>query len=377
MVEKDEKMPELGKCSDFEQVLTSVRDFVNSLRLSDEEKNLFIKEKIETFEDVKFTLVPSFTESDKERTKSYEAAAETIVQHESRVLVFSLNEKTEIPLKQIYDVECPILFRFGSEERFWIVDQPDESHFRFCHFEGRFLIRSFSTPIGSEHCCIGYPANMILDKKGCLYILDGLLQTVHKFSPEGVCDTNFEDRMMTASPLLSVQDFDLLEYSSTLFVTDYVKGSLRKFSLDGKELGEVVIAGDKGEESIETPTGVAAIPDGRHFVIDPVRRLMVEIDFNEKVGRRFHLGKDAGRKEDFFTMMQSGPGGTLFLADFFTQRIRVYDSGGQFLGQINIGAGTELPDVTLGFFDVRSDGRVFILDPHSLKIHCLERRFDT
>jgi hypothetical protein len=122
---------------------------------------------------------------------------------------------------------------------------------------------------------------------------------------------------------------------------------------------------------------VAAISDGRHFVIDPVRRLMVEIDFSEKVGRRFHLGKVAGRKEDFFTMMQSGPGGTLFLADFFTQRIRVYDSGGQFLGQVNIGAGTELPDVTLGFFDVRSDGRIFILDPNSLKIHCLERRFDT
>jgi hypothetical protein len=377
MAEKDEKIPELGKCPDFEQVLTSVRDFVNSLRLSDEEKNLFMEEKIESFEDVKFTLVPSFTESDKERTKTYEASADTKVEHGSQLLVFRLNEKTEIPLIQIYDVVHPLLFRFGSGERFWIVDQPEESHFRFCHFEGKFLIRSFSALKGSEHCCIGYPANMILDKKGCLYILDGLLQTVHKFSAEGVCDTNFEDRMMTASPLLSVQDFDLSEYSNTLYVTDYVKGSLRKFSLDGKELGEVVIGGDKGEESIETPTGVAAIPDGRHFVIDPVRRLMVEIDFSEKVGKRFHLDKVAGRKEVFFTIMQSGPSETLFLADFFMQCICIYDLGGQFLGQINTGAGTELPDISLGFFDVRSDGRVFILDPHSLKIHCLEHRFDT
>jgi|GEM_PF-584445 len=377
MTEKDEKMSELDKCSDFEQVLTSVRDFVNSLRLSDEEKNVFVKEETELFEDVKFNLVPSFTEADKEKTKTYEAAAETKEEHESRVLVFSLNEKTEIPLKQMYDVERPILFRFGSEERFWIVDEPEESHFRFCHFEGKFLIRKFSVPKGSERCCMGYPINMILDKKGCLYILDGLLQTVHKFSPEGVCDINFEERMMTASPLLSVQDFDLLEYSNALFVTDYAKGALRKFSLDGRELGEVDIAGDKKEALIEMPTGVAALPDGRHFVIDPVHRLMVEFAFNEKVGRIFNLGKGAGRKKVFFTMMQAGPGGTLFLADFFAQRIRVYDSGGQFLGQINIGAGTDFPDVTLGFFDVRSDGRVFILDPNSLKIHCLERRFDT
>lgn len=367
MTKDNEKTVELETNPDWEQTLSDLREFKESLHLTEEENAILLQEHGSTFEDVQFSLLPSYEEDEDERRESDIVSLDG----DLPLLEFTIIEEREISLNNGHDVIRPIIFRFAEGNHFWLVDQPDDSIFRFSHFDGEAVINSFTVPRGGEQFCIGYPGNILLDPKGAIYVLDVVQQSLHKFSSPGEYDSNFQDQIMASSPMLSVRDFDIEPSANLLIVSDYLRGSLMKFTLEGREMGEEKMDSSAIPGPIAMPTGVAILPDKRHFAVLPIRQTLVEFAPDGKISGICKLQKSEHCRL-FFTHMQSGPGGSLFLADFHSQCIYAYNEKGNWLGHLCVGPQSAAPEIQIGFFNVRPDGRINILDPVSMKIHCLE-----
>ncbi|HOE64514.1 MAG TPA: hypothetical protein PKW18_04395 [Candidatus Sumerlaeota bacterium] len=367
MTKDNEKTIELESNPDWEQTLSDLQELKDSAHLTEEENAILLQEHANTFEDVQFSLLPSYEEGDGEKLQTEPLSPES----EFHLLEFTIAENKEISLKKGIEIINPIVFRFADEKQFWLVDQPDEQIYRFSQFNGQIFINGFTVPRGKEQFCIGYPGNILLDPKGSIYILDVVQQSLHKFSSQGEYDGNFQDQVVASSPLLSVRDFDIKPSSNLLIVSDYLRGSLMKFTLDGREAGEEKIDPSITNGRLAMPTGVAFMPDMRHFALLPINQTLVEFSPEGKINSVSKI-QNSEPCVQFFTHMAAGPGGSLFLADFHSQCIYVYDVKGKRLGHLCVGPDSAAPEIQMRFFNIRHDGRINILDPVSMKIHCLE-----
>ncbi len=369
MTEKENGEIELIETPDYNQSIVAVENLRRSLNPKDEERASVFAESPDSFEDVHFDLLPSLSELDDiDVVAPYTPPQE---KDDSLSLVFTLSQEDEFTPEPSLGITRALLFRFAPDGSLWLLDNSEESLFRFSHFTDTALSHTFTIPRGTEKFSIGYPGNLLVDGEGNLYILDVIQQVVHKFSSEGEYDTNFQDRLMAETPLSSARDFDILETANLIIVSDYVKGILKKIALDGSGQGEVVLREGPAPQAFETPTGVAILPDGNCFVSDPAKKAVLELDPEGKRIGGFFLDERTQQQASFCSLMQGTPDGSLFLIDFYAQCIHSYKRDGQLWGIFRAGPESPAPDLHLGFFDITQDGKLFFIDPQTSRIHCL------
>ncbi|HPB31422.1 MAG TPA: hypothetical protein PLB62_08210 [Candidatus Sumerlaeota bacterium] len=372
MTPRDDVKIELNDFPDYDRVLQANRDLRDSLMLNDDEMEMIAGENPETFDDVSFDLIPSFDDASApdKSPDSHQEAAEN--KDDPLNLAFTLREKDEMPLPRMSDMTRPILFRLSPDGDLWIVDQPDESLFRFaCIREGR-VPTGFTVPRGMEEFSVGFPGALIVGKSGDLYILDVLQQTIHKFSAGGQYDRNFHDQIMAASPLMSIRSFALDESRSILAVTDFLRGTLKLFLPDGREQKEIPLRNDEQGQLESTPTAVAIAPSGSLYVADSPHGILHRLDEAGVVSSVHRLDERALREAPFCVNMFCDAAGFLFLGDLQSQSILACDGTGVLKGVFHTGPDSLTPNISMNCFDVRSDGALLVLDSLRFKIHTLQ-----
>jgi len=375
MNNKIEGKIELSESPDFEKTHQNLENLIQSLEMNEEEMNLLTGEIHDTFEDVHFELLPSFDEAGDLAIKT-EAPMDQATHDDPLMLSFTLSEADSIDLNELMEVAVPLIFRFDGEGDMWIVDHPEETLFRFNRINDHKVVHSFTIPKGSEKYCIGFPGNLILDEEGCLFVLDLVQQTIHKFSGEGEYDNDFQDHLLAASPMISVRDFDLFREERLLVVSDFLRSSVKKISLEGMDMGEVILREGPAPQAFECATGVAALPGGRYFVVDPVKMAVLELDLEGHRIGGFFFNDRSRREMPFCFLMEKSPDRHLFLVDFKSQSLHAYDTNGAIKGVFQVGPNSSTPELSLGFFDFMGQGKLYFLDPRSCRIHCLLYHFE-
>lgn len=374
MQDNEKEKVELDDCPDFQSVVDAFEDFHNSLELSEEELTFISSKTPDNFEDVKFELLPSYEEKE-----VYEDMA-----HKPRIikslddpfsLPFTLREQDEVIFDQNQEIVNPILFRFVSDETMWLLDHHEENLFRFCHYKGKELLHSFTIPRGSEKFCIGYPGGILIDRENNLFILDVEQQSVHKFSSEGEYDSHFQDQFVRQDIRYNLRDFDIMEDEGILLISDFVRCSVRKVSLEGYDKGEIQFQEEADGFYLDCVTGVAALGNGHFSVIDPIQKLILEFDLAGNLSEIFPLEPRSQIEIPFCSQMQANKDSFLFLADYETQEIHAYNPLGQLKGVFCTGPQSILPDIHLGYFDVGQKERLFFLNRLTKHIHCLQYHF--
>ena len=368
MVKKREnERIDLAETEDFDSVLEEISRLRDSLHLSEEDKERLSCESGESFEDVEFHLLPSFDED----SEAFESEAVENEERESLFLEFTVAEQEEISLDFIEGMNLPILFRFTSDGALWLVDAPEDALFRFSHCRDGQVLHSFTIPRGREQFCIGFPGGVSTDAENNIYILDVAQQSVHKCSPEGEYDNNFQDRFMAASPLFDVRDMHLDEEAGLIYVTDYVRGSLKIFMLNGKEQDEIRIMEAGGPPWIQNVTGVASDMQGRIFIADPTIYGVAVLERSGDWVKGMMLEQMRGKGMPFISMLECGPDGSLFFADVESGEFLMYDSEGALKGAFSSRAAGTGGDFHLNYINVTSDRKIYILDRPAGKIRCL------
>ena len=376
MSDKENGKVELVGSPEFESALASFEKLVISLELSDEEMQRITDVNTETFDDVRFDLLPSFNEKGEPAMPSKEEE-EREDEIDPLTLPFTLSDQETISFDESQEIRNPLLFRFASDGTLWLLDQHEESLFHFYHYSDRDILSSFTIPKGTEKFCIGFPGGILIDPENNLYILDVIQQTIHKFSQEGEYDNHFQDQLMGLSPFLDIRDFELLRKEKILVVSDYVKGCIRKISLEGRDLGEVIVRDISSPQPVETISGVTALANSHIFIIDPHKQVVLELDFGGKRINGFSLEERSRKELPFCSLMKAGPDDSLFLMDYAAQRIHTYDPFGQLKGVFHAGPGSPNPELYMGYFDVTQTGKLSFINPKTKRIHFLFYRFDT
>jgi hypothetical protein len=372
MSDHSENSVKLTDCSDFETVLSSVRELQSTLNLTEDELNIVSREDYESFDDVKFDLIPSF-DNESEGLIITPSNEKCIQADEKLKDAFVLNEDGIIQLDIDLEIIDPLVFRFGQNDDYWIMDHPEDSLFRFTLLSGEKKINSFTIPRGTEKFCIGFPGNIIIDSKNNIYILDVIQQTVHKFSADGEYDSNFQDQILAASPLLGVRDFEIMESENIMLISDYIRGEIIKFDLTGTEKDAFVLNEGPAPQAFETVTGIAASSENDHFfIIDPSKNGILELDLNGNRIGGFFLDEITQAQLPFCAIMQIGPSSTIFLADFDSQCFHTYDFNGSLKGVLNINQDKFQSKISFDFFDIRKDGKLYLLDPVRKCLHCFQ-----
>jgi hypothetical protein len=373
MPENEKEKMELGDCPDFQSVADEFENFHNSLELSEDELSLISSTTQDSFEDVKFDLLPSYEDKD---------LHEILVPKPSIMkssddplsLPFTLREEDEIVFDPAQEIVNPILFRFLSDGTLWLLDHHEENFFRFYHFKDKNLLHNFTIPRGSEKFCIGFPGGILVDQENNIYILDVEQQSIHKFSSEGEYDSHFQDQIRH-NLRYNIRDFDIMENERLLLVSDMVRGCVKKISFEGQDKGELSFREETDGFYLECITGVAAMQDGRLYVVDPIQKVILEFDLEGKLGEILPLEPRSQVEIPFCSQMQANKNGYLFLADYETQEIHTYNLLGQLKGVFCTGPHSILPDIRFGYFDVGQEGRLYFLNRLNRRIHCLQYHF--
>jgi len=374
MQNKDQEKVELDGCPDFDQVIESLENLYNSLDLSDEEMDQISCDTHETFEDVKFELLPSFDENGMPVTLTRNAPDEKSKDN-PYTLAFTLSEKDIISFHRIQEVINPILFRFALDGSLWLVEHHEESFFRFSHYSEEEILASFTIPKGSEKFCIGYPGGIIIDRNNNLYILDVIQQTVHKFSSEGEYDSAFQDLLSSFDSFSDLRDFDIAEEEQQLLLTDFVKGSVIKISLQGGQVAEILLREGESSLRLKNVTGIAAMPDGQYFVVDPFEKRIMKISNKDVRLEVYPMAQDQGYNLPFCSQIYAHIAGFIFLVDLESQIMHLYNLSGALKGIFHAGPQSLTPEICFGCLDVSKEGKVFFINRLTGNVHCLHYHF--
>lgn len=375
MHDNENEKVELVGSPEFESALASFETLLATLELSDEEMQQITSVSSDTFEDVHFDLLPSFNEKGEAAgtpAKGPAGGAEV----DPLSLPFTLSDQERIVFDESQEIVKPLLFRFASDGTLWLLDHHEESLFHFYHYSEKDLLSGFTIPKGMEKFCIGYPAGILIDSESNLYILDVVQQTIHKFSQEGEYDSSFQDQLMGISPFLDLRDFDLIRREKILIASDYVKGCIRKITLEGRDLGEVIVRDISSPQLMESVTGVTASANSHIFITDPHRHVVLELDLGGKRINGFSLDERSSRDLPFCSKMKASPDGFLFLMDYASQVIHTYDFFGQLKGMFFAGPGSLNPEIQLGYWNATQTGKMSFINPKTKHIHFLFYRFD-
>ncbi len=197
------------------------------------------------------------------------------------------------------------------------------SRIQVLNMQGRFQ-RAF----GEEF--LGRPMNLTI-ADGKLYVPDYLKDVVHVFTLDGEYQSAIE-----ADDGLNSPGGVAVRADGTLLITDSYGQRIVHLAPDGNVLESWGDAGS-GAGEFNYPTDVAIAPDGRFYVADGyndrVQQFGPDGEFSRKWGGPFGMNI-FGPFKGWFTTATSiavSPDTTVFVADFYNDRIQKFTAEGSFL----------------------------------------------
>ena len=187
---------------------------------------------------------------------------------------------------------------------------------------------------GSAEGQLIWPAGIVADKQGTLYVTDEWLNRVSVFDKEG----NYLrcwDTVQSGDSQPNSASGIAIDANDTLFVTDGRSHKVRKFSTDGTFLGTWGTLGS-GEGELDSPWGITVDGQGYVYVADHknhrVQKFTVDGSFVAQFGR-------PGTKKGEMscpTDVAVDPDGDVYVCDWSKNawdqgRIHIFDAEGQFL----------------------------------------------
>ena len=163
---------------------------------------------------------------------------------------------------------------------------------------------------------------------------------------------------------------NLTIHDDKLYVPEYMNDRIQVFSLAGEPL-RIIGGPGKGPGQFNAPGGVAVADNGDLFVADfynhRVQHLNADGAFVKQWGTTGETGKGAG-EFTYPTDVALGKDGALYVADGYGNRIQVFDTGGEFLRKWGGPLGLGLYGPFKGWFTtvtsiaVGPGGTVFVAD---------------
>ena len=179
-----------------------------------------------------------------------------------------------------------------------------------------------------------WPAGVVTDNDGNLYVADEWLNRITVFDAEGAFQRHFST-VQEGDPTENGSGGIAISPDQTLFVSDGRSHRVRKFSTGGQYLGSFGSQGS-GEGEFESPWGLTVDQDGYVYVADSgnhrVQKLTADGQFVAQFGR---AGAKRGELH-YPSDVAVDPDGDVYVCDWSANRwdrgrIHIFDTDGKFL----------------------------------------------
>ena len=187
---------------------------------------------------------------------------------------------------------------------------------------------------GSDEGQLIWPAGIIADPQGNLYVTDEWLNRVTVFDKDGNVVRSW-NTVQSGDPEPNGASGIAINADGVLFVTDGRSHMVRKFATDGKFLGSWGSKGS-GEGQLDSPWGITTDSQGYVYVADHknhrVQKLTADGDFVAQFGR----GGTKKGELSYPTDVAVDPEGDVYICDWSKNnwdrgRVHIFDAGGNFL----------------------------------------------
>lgn len=187
---------------------------------------------------------------------------------------------------------------------------------------------------GSDEGRLIWPAGIVTDSHGNVYVTDEWLNRVSVFDADGnfvSCWSTLQSGDSEPNGAAGIA----IDGNDTLFVTDGRSHQVRKFSTDGTFLGRWGKLGS-GEGELDSPWGITVDDEGYVYVADHknhrVQKFTAEGGFVAQIGR----GGTKRGQLSFPTDVTVDPDGDIYICDWSKNkwdrgRIQIFDAEGKFL----------------------------------------------
>ncbi len=159
-----------------------------------------------------------------------------------------------------------------------------------------------------------------------------------------------------------------------IYVAEFANDRIQIFDLEGKSLALIGSSG-KGAGEFDAPGGVGVDRQGRIYVADFYNHRVQPFSANysalPQIGKK---GRIFGGNFDYPTDVAIGPDDSLYVADGYNNRIQKFSPEGEFVTKWGGFLGTGLKGDSSGSFDVATgievdaQGRVFVADFYNNRI---------
>lgn len=179
-----------------------------------------------------------------------------------------------------------------------------------------------------------WPAGIVTDSDGNLYVADEWLNRVSVFDAEGTYQRHFSV-VQPGDPEVNGSCGIAISADQELFVTDGRSNRVRKFTTGGTYLGSFGSEGS-GEGEFNSPWGIAIDNDGFVYVADSgnhrVQKLTQDGDFVAQFGR----GGNKRGELHYPSDVAVDPEGDVYVCDWSENRwgrgrVHIFDADGRFL----------------------------------------------
>jgi sugar lactone lactonase YvrE len=236
---------------------------------------------------------------------------------------------------------------------------------------------NYTTPLGSGGTGNGqfnHPANIALDAKGNLWVVDEYNHRVQAFSETGTFIRAF-GTVGSGDGQLNRPTGITVDPKGYVWVSDANNHRIQKFSESGTYLAKVGSYGT-GNGQFNGPEGIVTDAKGNLWVSDTYNgRLQVFNEKGEFVKTVSSKGSATGQLGEP-TGIDVGPGGKIWVADWQNNRVAVFNESGEFVRQFGT-AGTgngqfNRPDA----IDVDSRGTVWVGDQNNGRVQAFNQQGD-
>lgn len=234
--------------------------------------------------------------------------------------------------------------------------------------------RSWGTS-GSEPGQFRGPIGIAVDDSGFVYISDSGNDRVQKFTTGGEFVASWGESGTGAGQLRRPMHLDLVD-DTLLYVAEYLNDRIQIFRLDGTPAGLVTEEPEVQGGELDAPGGVAAPRTGDVVWVPDFFNHRVAV-FDRDGGYRTQVGS-AGRgipgRFHYPTDVAFGPDGTAYVADAYNNRIQRFSPDGERLDTWGGPLGLGIPGPWKGWFKVATGvhagpgGRVFVADFYNHRV---------
>ncbi|MGB3728513.1 MAG: SMP-30/gluconolactonase/LRE family protein [Thermodesulfobacteriota bacterium] len=187
---------------------------------------------------------------------------------------------------------------------------------------------------GSEETALQTPMHIASDGEN-LYVTEYDTDRVQKFSADHKSETIFGTGSQPEGALDTPSGV-AVDGEGNVYVSGFYNGSVKKYSPEGEFLIQIGTAGKKDEGKLNHPTDVAVGADGNIYVADAYNdRVQVFTPLGEFLRKWGDTPKLGNKNIEGSFNVATGIGidseGRVYVADFYNNRIQVFDPEGKFL----------------------------------------------